>query len=154
MIKEASEISKTATTTAVPQHVRDDAQFELKSKMPADQAVATLDSSKAVQEMFPGDSNKQDAAYRILMHNLKQPGYSKITEGDASQFTEKQLKSFSKFGAEYKPSANPAKVDAEAKELMKLGFPQPTMVPDGKSYGQAEKDSAGYSSPYEPKSGK
>jgi hypothetical protein len=154
MIKEASEISKTATATTVSQHVRDDAQFELRSNKPADQAVATLDSSKAVKEMFPGDDNKQDAAYRILMHNLKQPGYSKISEGDASQFTEAQIKSFSKFGAEYKPSVSVAKVEAEAKELKKLGFPQPTMEADGKTDGQSGKDAAGYTSPYESKGGK
>jgi hypothetical protein len=121
MTDRVTEISK--STPAVSQHVMDDASFALRSKEPAKVAVASLDNTKAVNAMFPADCEKQDAAYRIMMHDMKMPGHPRIDQADAKKFSESEMKALSNYVAHYKPSANLAKVDAEAKQLSKMGFP-------------------------------
>jgi hypothetical protein len=128
MADRATEISK--STPAVSQHVMDDASFALRSKEPVNVAVATLDNTKAVNAMFPADCEKQDAAYRIMMHDMKMPGYQRIDQADATKFSAGEMKALSKYVTQYKPSADLAKVDAEAKQLSKMGFPHPVLQMD------------------------
>jgi hypothetical protein len=128
MADRATEISK--STPAVSQHVMNDARFELKANEPANLAVATLDNSNAVNAMFPHQPAKQNAAYRIMMHDMKMPGYPQIDQADARRFSASEMQTLSKYVAQYKPSADLAKVDAEAKQLAKLGFPHPILETD------------------------
>jgi hypothetical protein len=110
----------------VPCPVRDAARQEVEARETAKEAVATLDNSKAVGEMYPNDKEKQDAAYRIMMHDMKMPGYPNIQESDAKQFSPSERKEIDSYVANYKPSVELSKVDAEAKKLEAMGFPNPS----------------------------
>jgi hypothetical protein len=125
MVDKPTEVqSKTPASPPVSDHVMAAAQQEYIARQTPAVAVATLDNTQAVKAMFPGDEAKQNAAYRIMMHDMKVDGYPKIDEKDAKLFTPEERQAIDKYVKNYKPSEDLAKVDAEAKELEKLGFPR------------------------------
>jgi hypothetical protein len=108
----------------VSEHLYKSAMKEYQARETPKEAVATLDNSAAVEKMFPNDRAKQDAAYRIMMHEMKFPGYPEISQSDSKLFTPTERGAIDKYVSEYKPSEDLAAVDAEAKKLEKMGFPR------------------------------
>jgi hypothetical protein len=119
----------------VPCPVRAAARQEVEAKETPKEAVATLDNTKAVKAMFPNDDAKQNAAYRIMMYFMNIPGYPNVEEADAKQFSPSERKdiesieSIESYVANYKPSVELDKVDAEAKRLEAMGFPNVSIPP-------------------------
>ena len=97
--------------------VHEAAMIELRTGETAKEAVATIDNSKAVAEMFPGNQEKQQAAYCIMMHDLGMPGYPNI-DSAVKQLTDAELQQVTAYTKSYKPSIDPARVDNEV-ELIK-----------------------------------
>jgi hypothetical protein len=110
-------------SATVPCPVREAARQEVGAKETPKEAVATLDNTKAVNAMFPNNDAKQNAAYRIMMHDMNIPGYPRVEEADAKQFSPSERKDIESYVANYKPSVELDKVDAEAKRLEAMGFP-------------------------------
>jgi hypothetical protein len=121
-------------SATVPCPLRAAVNQEISANETPKEAVATLDNTKAVNAMYPNDEAKQNAAYRIMMHDMKIPGYPTVEESDAKQFSPSERKDIESYVANYKPSVDLDKVDAEAKKLEAMGFPNvefpPPAAPD------------------------